>query len=80
MVQAKLPRSRLADFDEEGNADDQALADQIMGLLGLSPVEIDEIARLCGTAPSELSLAILELDLAGRIEIRPGGMICRLED
>ena len=70
----------LADFDEEGNADDQALADQIMELLGLSPVEIDEIARLCGTAPSDLSLAILELDLAGRIEIRPGGMICRLED
>lgn len=70
----------LADFDEEGNADDQALSDQIMELLGPSPVEIDEIARLCGTAPSDLSLAILELDLAGRIEIRPGGMISRLED
>ena len=69
----------LADFDEEGSADDQALADQIMDLLGPSPVEIDEIARLCGTSPSDLSLAILELDLAGRIELRPGGMIARLE-
>lgn len=68
----------LADFDEEGCADDQALSDQIMDLLGPSPVEIDEIARLCGTAPSDLSLAILELDLAGRIELRPGGMIARL--
>lgn len=69
----------LADFDEEGSADDQALAEQIMDLLGPSPVEVDEIARLCGTAPSDLSLAILELDLAGRIELRPGGMIARLD-
>ena len=69
----------LADFDEEGIADDRALGDQIMSLLGHAPVEIDEIARLCGTTPSDLSLAILELDLAGRIELRPGGMIARLE-
>ncbi len=70
----------LADFDEEGGSDDRALSDQIMSLLGHSPVEIDEIARLCGTATSDLSLAILELDLAGRVEIRPGGMIARLAD
>lgn len=65
----------LSDFDEEGGMGDEALSDQILDLLGPHPVEIDEIARLCGTSPSELSLAILELDLAGRIEIRPGGMI-----
>jgi DNA processing protein len=69
----------LADFDEEGSMGDEALADQIMELLGPHPVEIDEIARQCGTSPSELSLAILELDLAGRIDIRPGGMIARTE-
>lgn len=70
----------LSDFDEEGGIGSEVLADQIMGLLGSHPVEIDEIARLCGTSPGDLSLAILELDLAGRIEIRPGGMIARLED
>ena len=70
----------LTDFDEEGSSDDEALADQIMDLLGPSPVEIDEIARQIGTTASDLSLAILELDLAGRIEIRPGGMIARLGD
>ena len=69
----------LADFDEDGSAGDQALAEQIMDLLGPSPIEIDEIARLCGSTPSDLSLAILELDLAGRIELRPGGMIARTE-
>ncbi|MEM1299708.1 MAG: DNA-processing protein DprA [Pseudomonadota bacterium] len=65
----------LADFDEEGGMGDEALADQIVGLLGPQPVEIDDIARECGVSASELSLAILELDLAGRISIQPGGMI-----
>jgi DNA processing protein len=69
----------LADFDEEGGIGDDALADQIVDLLGPHPIEIDEVARLCGVAPSEMSLAILELDLAGRVEILPGGMIARTE-
>ncbi|MEM6662792.1 MAG: DNA-processing protein DprA [Pseudomonadota bacterium] len=70
----------LSDFDEEGGIGDEVLSDQIMSLLGPHPVEVDEIARQCGTAPSDLSLAILELDLAGKIELRPGGMIVRLQD
>ncbi|MEM6621314.1 MAG: DNA-processing protein DprA [Pseudomonadota bacterium] len=70
----------LADFDEEGSIGDQALVDQIMDLLGHTAIELDEIARQTGASPSELSLAVLELDLAGRVEIRPGGMIARIED
>lgn len=70
----------LADFDEEGGIGDEALADQIMSLLGPHPVEIDDIARQCGVDAADLSLAILELDLAGRIELRPGGSIARLYD
>ncbi|MEM7188806.1 MAG: DNA-processing protein DprA, partial [Pseudomonadota bacterium] len=70
----------LADFDEEGGMGDEVLADQIMSLLGPHPVEVDEIARQCGTTAPDLSLALLELDLAGRIELRPGGLIARLED
>ncbi|MEM7423335.1 MAG: DNA-processing protein DprA [Pseudomonadota bacterium] len=70
----------LTDFDEEGGGHgEEAIAEQIMGLLGPQPVEIDEIARQCGLTAQELSLPILELDLAGRIEIRPGGMIQRLD-
>lgn len=65
----------LADFDEEGGIGDEALAEQILGLLGPQPVETDEIARQCGATAAELSLAILELDLAGQIRILPGGMI-----
>ncbi len=65
----------LADFDEEGTSGDAALAEQIMELLGPSPIDMDELARACGANPAELSLAILELDLAGRIELRPGGVV-----
>ena len=70
----------LADFDEEGGIGDEALSEQIMGMLSPRPTEIDEIARQCGTTASELSLAILELDLAGKIEIQPGGTISLKED
>ena len=45
-------------------------------------LQLTDIALTFGGDPvfSDLSLAILELDLAGRIEIRPGGMISRLYD
>ncbi|MCL5776960.1 DNA-processing protein DprA [Limibaculum sp. FT325] len=68
----------LADFDEEeGGEDDGLLAEHILGLLGPAPVELDEITRATGASPAELSLALLELDLAGRIELLPGGMVAR---
>ncbi|MEM7210411.1 MAG: DNA-processing protein DprA [Pseudomonadota bacterium] len=70
----------LSDFDEEGSAHgEEALAEQIMDLLGSHAVEIDDLARQCGASPQELSMAVLELDLAGRIEILPGGAIARLD-
>lgn len=65
----------LGDFDEEGGIGNRALAEQIVDLLGPSAVDLDELARQCGASPAELSLALLELELAGRIEIRPGGAV-----
>jgi len=64
----------IEDFDGDDRAG-AALADQILRLLGPHPVELDEIARQCGASPAEFSLAVLELDLAGRIALLPGGMI-----
>ena len=70
----------LSDFSEDGNnLGEDAIADQIIDLIGPQPIEIDEIARQCGLSPQEISLAILELDLAGRIEILPGGMVARVD-
>ncbi len=68
----------LGDFDPEGREDDTALAEQVVRLLGPSPVEADEIARACGAQGSELSLVVLELELAGRIEVLPGGRLALL--
>ncbi|MHA1529952.1 MAG: hypothetical protein ACTSVG_13105, partial [Alphaproteobacteria bacterium] len=64
----------IDDFDGDDLAG-AALADQILRLLGPHPVELDEIARQCGASPAEFSLAVLELDLAGRIDLLAGGMI-----
>ena len=65
------------DFDEGAGAmaREAALTEQIMRLVGPHPVELDELARQCGATAAELSLAVLELDIAGRVELLPGGMI-----
>ncbi|MEM7496970.1 MAG: DNA-processing protein DprA [Pseudomonadota bacterium] len=70
----------FADLDPEGAEDDSALAEQIMGLISASPVEIDELARLSGAAPAQLSLVLLELDLAGRIALLPGSLVAARAD
>jgi len=69
------PYAGLADFDPDGRDDDIALAEQVMRLIGPTPVEVDEIARACGAGPSELALVLLELDLAGRVALVEGGRI-----
>jgi len=47
----------------------------ILGQLGPSPVGVDELLRQCQCSPSILGLALLELDLAGRLERLPGNRI-----
>jgi predicted Rossmann fold nucleotide-binding protein DprA/Smf involved in DNA uptake len=67
----------LADFDMEEDAEDGDLVETLMGLIGASPVEIDELARAAGARPSEIALALLELDIAGRVDMLPGGLVAR---
>lgn len=47
----------------------------VAGLLGPVPVSLDELVRQSGLAPAELQLALLELELAGRLERHPGGRV-----
>ncbi|MEM0921947.1 MAG: DNA-processing protein DprA [Pseudomonadota bacterium] len=65
----------LSDFDQEEGEGDAVLAEQIAQMLGPHPVDPDDLARQCGATPSELSMALLELDLAGRITIHTGGKV-----
>jgi len=69
------PYGELADFDPDGRDEDMALAEQVLRLLGPTPVEVDEIARACGAPASALSLVLVELDLAGRIAFCEGGRV-----
>ena len=58
---------------EELNGDD-ALG-LIKDLLGPSPVPIDEIIRLSGVPSGGVQMALLELDLAGRLDRHAGGKV-----
>ncbi len=46
-------------------------------LLGPAPVEIDELVRQCGAPAAVVLAALLELELAGRVERHPGGKVSR---
>lgn len=54
---------------------DPSLAARIESLLGPSAVPVDEIIRLSGGAPGAVQMALLELDLAGRLERHAGGKV-----
>ncbi|WP_339951858.1 DNA-processing protein DprA [uncultured Albimonas sp.] len=60
--------------------DDAALRAQVRDLLGMAPVEEDELARLSGAPLSALADVLLELELAGRLDRRPGGMVALLPE
>jgi DNA processing protein len=52
--------------------------DEVLSLLGPSPVMVDELVRQCHCSPPVLGMALLELDLAGRLERHPGNRVSLL--
>ncbi len=73
---ASQVRSPPANFElaaEQLNGDD-ALG-MVEELLGPSPVPVDEIIRLSGASSGAVQMALLELDLAGRLERHAGGRV-----
>jgi DNA processing protein len=79
-VRPSAPRVAVATaaFRESGPAplkeDPQALG-VVEELLGPSPVAVDEIVRLSGLSSGDVQLALLELDLAGRLDQHAGGRV-----
>ena len=69
-------RSVLEPFEMPGPAMD---GDDALGLieelLGPSPVPVDEVIRLSGAPSGSVQMALLELDLAGRLERHAGGKV-----
>ena len=72
-----LPARAYADGGTRPDAAD--IARRVEQLLGPSPVSVDEIVRTSGAPPGEVQVALLDLELAGRIE-RHGGNLVSLID
>lgn len=52
---------------------------EIAQMLSPSPVTVDELVRNCQFSPSTVSLVLLEMELAGRLERHPGNRVARLD-
>ena len=56
----------------EPDADERS---RIVGLLGPTPVVLDDLVRLSGSSPAVVRTVLLELELAGRLERHGGGLV-----
>ena len=54
---------------------DESATSTVEELLGPSPVPVDEIIRLSGVPSGAVQMALLELDLAGRLDRHAGGKV-----
>ncbi|HVM22846.1 MAG TPA: DNA-processing protein DprA [Sphingomicrobium sp.] len=69
-------QSPLHAYEPEAEAmDGDSAGDRVEALLGPSPVPVDEIVRLSGASPGAVQMALLELDLAGRLDRHAGGKV-----
>jgi DNA processing protein len=69
----------FATVPETADADDRA-RQAIAGLLGPVPLPVDELVRQSGIAAGIVQMALLELELAGRLERHAGGRVSRPAD
>jgi len=53
---------------------------QVLDLLGPSPTQVDAVLRRCQFSAPAVMAALLELELAGRVETLPGGRVAALSD
>ncbi len=66
-VFAHLPQGEMAEpVDEPAD---------IAALISAAPVSVDELIRTSGAAPAAVQLALLEMELAGRIQRHAGGRV-----
>ena len=69
------PRSPYRSEEHQWLDGDAGALSMVEGLLGPSPVPVDEIIRLSGVPSGAVQMALLELDLAGRLDRHAGGRV-----
>ena len=72
-AQVRSPPAPFEHGPEPLDGDDVLKA--VEELLGPSPVPVDEIIRLSGASSGAVQMALLELDLAGRLDRHAGGRV-----
>ena len=73
-ARARVASPRSAYEQPPPEMDGEAL-DAVEALLGPSPVPVDEIIRLSGASSGAVQMALLELDLAGRLDRHAGNRV-----
>ena len=73
VLEAREGDDEPLDFDTD--AGERA---RIVGLLGPSPVSLDDLIRMSGASPAIVRTVLLELELAGRLERHGGGLVSLL--
>jgi DNA processing protein len=66
------PAPHFYAIDDEQTAEEPA---DIAALLTTAPVAVDELVRQSGALPGAVQLAVLELEIAGRLVRHAGGRI-----
>jgi DNA processing protein len=74
-VMLKLSEDDGEELDGDPQTNDRAV---ITGLLGPSPVSIDDLIRMSGASPTVVRTVLLELELAGKLERHGGGLVSLL--
>ena len=69
------PRSEYRSPEPQWMDGDSGALGAVEELLGPSPVPVDEIIRLSGVPSGAVQMALLELDLAGRLDRHAGGKV-----
>ena len=78
--QESLPVSLILNVEAKPDLADLAASDDdlpnvLFGLLGPAPTSVDDLVRESGQAASKVQAALLELELAGRVERGAGGVV-----
>ena len=76
-IMQRPPQLPLAEGDREpiDGDPDAGERSRIVGLLGPSPVSLDDLIRLSGISPALVRTVLLELELAGKLERHGGGLV-----
>lgn len=76
-VPGAAQRTPVESVDPAGDIDLDAVRAAVLEMLDPHPVAVDELVRRCQLSPAALMTALLELELAGRVQRHSGNRVAR---